>query len=36
MSDFVVLRYFLNRHEAGMAKGLLEEAGILSTIDADD
>ena len=36
MNDLVVLQYFLNRHEAGMAKGLLDEQGIVSVIDADD
>ena len=36
MGDFVVLKYFLNRHDAGLAKGLLEEEGIESVIDADD
>ena len=36
MDDFVVLKYFLNRHEAGMAKGLLDDEGIISVIDADD
>lgn len=36
MSDLVVVSTFLRRHEAEMAKGLLESGGIKSTLSADD
>lgn len=36
MSDLTIIRTFLNRHEAEMAQGLLNESGITSIILADD
>ena len=36
MDDLVTVKTFMQRHEAEMAKGLLDEQGIESTISADD
>ncbi|HBG61144.1 MAG: hypothetical protein A2Y03_07920 [Omnitrophica WOR_2 bacterium GWF2_38_59] len=36
MADFVVVKYFLNRHYAGLAQGLLGDGNVESFIDADD
>ena len=36
MDQAVVLKTFLRRHEAGIAKGLLDESGISSMILSDD
>jgi hypothetical protein len=36
MSELVVVSTFLQRHEAQMAKGLLDNKGIKSMISADD
>ena len=36
MEQFVILKEFLQRHEAEIAQGLLEENGIKSVLLADD
>lgn len=36
MTKLVAIKEFLNRHEAGIAQGLLEREGIRSIISADD
>lgn len=36
MADLVVIKKFLYRHEAAVAKGLLDEAHIESIVSADD
>lgn len=36
MSDLVVLRRYRWRHEAEVARGLLEDAGIGAAVSADD
>ncbi|MCK5014209.1 MAG: hypothetical protein KAS66_10355 [Candidatus Omnitrophica bacterium] len=36
MEQFVILKEFLQRHEAETAQGLLEENGIKSILLADD
>ena len=36
MSELDPIKEFFNRHEAGIAKGLLEHQGIRSVISADD
>ena len=36
MSDFILLKTYLNRYEAETAKGLLKEKGIEVLISADD
>lgn len=36
MNNLVSVREVLTRHEAGMAKGLLEEQAVESVISADD
>jgi len=36
MTDLVSIRTFLHRHEAELAKGLLNEKGIEAVISADD
>ena len=34
MADFVVVKYFLNRHYAGLAQGLLGDGNVESFIEA--
>ena len=36
MSDLIILKEFLTRHDAGMVKSLLEENGIKCLVQADD
>ena len=36
MAGFVVVKYFLNRHDAGLAQGLLSGGEVESVVDADD
>ncbi|HQP10228.1 MAG TPA: DUF2007 domain-containing protein [Candidatus Omnitrophota bacterium] len=36
MAEFVILKEFLQRHDAEMIKNLLEENGIKSIVQADD
>ena len=36
MSNLFLIKEFVSRHEAGIAKGLLEEKGIICVLQSDD